>query len=415
MIVRFKTIDIRQFLSNFVRISFLITFLYLYIYNPPFAFLPLTVSKLFYIFLFPCFALNKQLRQLFFRFFSFEFFILLVIVFYSFGIELLNGVSGNVFWGANLFMLFENFFFTFVIAYYLNEYYKKDADVLLLVVAVIAAFITLYLILNPSLNLQVKQSVLNSDEVSLRLQFRCFGIADSLTFAYAIVQGIAVVLCLEKVKNVLVCSVLFLLLCISVIFNARIGFIPILFILFYMIFIEKRGGKVLKILLVFSIFILFFLGTDSSLDYEQTIAWATSFFQEIIDTLSDKDSGMEATNMDTLLNDMVVLPDTLMGWIWGTGENIFSSPIHNSDIGYFIQLNYGGLIYCSFFVLLVFSLFFKLQQCKIEEKWFLYLFIVIILVCSYKGLFLITNSGFRMLMLLYFLYFLRTKSVRQLQ
>lgn len=407
--------NIQHTLFKFVRISFLTFFLYLYIYNPPFAFLPLTISKLSYAFFLPYLVLNKQLQQQFLRLFTFEFFILSIIILYSLGIEFMNGMSGSVFWGANLFMLFENFFFAFIIANYLNKNYAQNADILLFAVTVIAASITFFLILNPTLNFYIKQSVLKLDDVAVKLEFRCFGIADSFTFAYAIVQGIAVALCLEKIRNILVCSILFILLCISVMFNARIGFVPIIFILFYMIFMERKGRKVLQIFFFFSILILFFLGTDLVGDYEQTIDWAISFFQEISDVILSDDVGMESTNMDTLLNDMVVLPDTFMGWIWGTGENIFSSPIRNSDIGYFIQLNYGGLTYCFFFALLVFSLFLKIQRYRIEEKWFPYLFIVVILACSYKGLFLITNSGFRILMILYFLYFLRARTVRQLQ
>lgn len=415
MVIYLKNISIWQYLFKYIETLVVLVFLYLFIYNPPFAFFPLTPLKVFYIFLLPCFFLNKRIMRLFFSFFSVEFLLLVVIVSYSVGIEFLNGVSENVFWSANLFMLLENFFFAFVFAYYLDKKYGKNADVLFLIITIIAAAITLYLILNPNLNLNVKQTILVLDDVALNFQFRCFGIASSLTFAYAIVQGIAIALCLERIKSALVCSILFVLLCISIMFNARIGFVPIIFILFYLIFVEKRGGKVLKILLIFSIFILFFMSTESSLDYEQTIKWATSFFQEISDTILGNDSDMGTTNMDVLFNDMIVLPDTFTEWIFGTGRSIYSSSIQNSDIGYFIQLNYGGFVYCLFFILLVISLFFKTLKYRIEEKWFSYLFIVTIIICSYKGLFLITNSGFRTLMLLYFIYFLQTKSVRQLQ
>lgn len=394
------------FLWKKIMLLLLLISLYIYIYNPPFAFLPLSASKFLYIFLFPYFILNKQIRRKFFWLFTFEFFILLVIIVYSLGTCILNAVSDRTFFYVGIFILFEHFFFAFSIAYFLNKYYKGSIDTILLTVTTLASLITLFLIMNPELNFLVKQFVLLPDETALKMDFRCFGVSESLTFAYAIVQGIAASLCLEKCKNTPLMIILFALYLISITFNARIGFMPILFLLFYMAFFEKRFSRMLKTFAILGGLIIIFLSTDMAADYEKTIEWAGDFFEEILGTLSgNKD--MTSANMDVLLNDMIVLPNSAGDWLFGTGENVFSSSIRNSDIGYLIQLNFGGLFYILLFCLLIGSLCYKYLKYVRTDRWFIFLFITSILVCSYKGLLLSSNAGFKMLMLLYFIYFIR--------
>lgn len=405
MIIHLKKIDIGCFLFKLVKISFLIFFLYLYIYNPPFAFLPLGASKLLYLFLFPYFIFNKQLLKKNLGLFTFELFILVVIIVYSFGISALNGISDRTFFYVGIFMLFEHFFFAFSIAYFLNKYYKEKVETILLIVTTIASLITVYLILNPELNLFVKQFVLLPDETALKLDFRCFGISESLTFTYAIVQGIAASLCLKKCKNTFLMLLLFILYIISIIFNARIGLVPILILLFYVVFIEKQYSRVLTIFLVIGIFVIVFLSTDLAYNYEETIDWAAGFFREIFAVFSGNED-IDSANMDVLLNDMIVLPDSIETWIFGTGENIYRSSIRNSDIGYIIQLNFGGIFYILLFFLLIASLCHKYIKYVGTERWFAYFFVMSILLCSFKGLLLSSNSGFKMLMLLYFVYFI---------
>ena len=399
--------NIMKFIFRLVKSFLVVVILYLYIYNPPFTFLPISASKLLYIILLPYFLFNRQISKTYFTFFSKETLLLGFIISYSFIVELLNSIPNRVYSYANLYMLFENFFFAFSIAYFLFKHYKNSIDNVLLTVTGIAALITLYLIINPEINLIVRQFVLQTDDVALKMMHRSFGISDSLTFAYAIVQGIAAAICFTKIKNIFWSSLLFLLYLVSAAFNARIGMLPIFAILFYMLFVEKKYSKVLGSITCLLVLLLFFLNTKLAVDYEDTLEWITDFFTEISSLIMGTETASNS-NMDILLNDMVVLPRTFGEWILGSGIDLYTSPVRNSDVGYFIQLNYGGLFYILLFALLVLFLFHKLLKYKVPEKWFTFLFIVVILTCSYKGLFLVTNPGFRMLMLLYFCYFLRT-------
>lgn len=410
MMLLLKKNNIFKLLLKLGALLFVVIVLYLYIYNPPFLFLPISASKLLYCIFLPYFILNKQIRRGYFSFFSVETFLLIVIIGYSFCVEFLNSASNRIYSSANLFMLFENFFFAFSIAYFLLKHYKNSVEVILLFVTAIAAFITIYLIINPDINLLVRQFILHTDDVAQQMLFRSFGIAESLTFAYAIVQGIAVALCLEYSKNGFLSCFLFILYLISAAFNARIGLIPILGILFYMLAVERKIAKVVSPLVLLAVLLFFVFGMGFAEDYERTIEWVFDFFEEIFMSITGT-KATSNTNMDILLNDMVVVPQTLGEWIFGTGKDLYRSSVRNSDIGYFIQLNYGGLLYVFFFILLILSLSNKLLKYK-TEKWFAFLFVMTILTCSFKGLFLVTNPGFRMLMLLYFVYFMRVTLFR---
>ena len=102
------------------------------------------------------------------------------------------------------------------------------------------------------------------------------------------------------------------------------------------------------------------------------------------------------------LGDMYVYPNTVAGWLWGTGINVFSlSNGNNSDIGYSIQLMYGGISY----LILIFGwLLAVVVSCWriIPKKYMLIiLFIAIFLLFfNYKGSVFASNCIIRVFMLL---------------
>ena len=96
---------------------------------------------------------------------------------------------------------------------------------------------------------------------------------------------------------------------------------------------------------------------------------------------------------------MLVLPESTSHWLFGSGQNIFSAPIgRRSDVGYCIQLNYGGITYCFLLFCFVFSIYHKCMN-KIQPV-FLFTMILSTLLMNYKGTFFAHNSAFSLTVLL---------------
>src|SRR5690606_20287970 len=100
-------------------------------------------------------------------------------------------------------------------------------------VGTIASLFTFILIAFPDINLFVKQNVVASDDTTVFAYARNFGISEGLTFAYGTVQGLifAITLYYARVNWTYYLLVPFLFL--SILFNARIGFVPVIFAIFF--------------------------------------------------------------------------------------------------------------------------------------------------------------------------------------
>ena len=95
---------------------------------------------------------------------------------------------------------------------------------------------------------------------------------------------------------------------------------------------------------------------------------------------------------------MIVLPSSIDEWLIGSGKNIFSDAHNNSDIGYFILLNYGGIFYLIMWISFCIYMFRRLY--KLNNGIALILFISLVYL-NYKGDFFIVNSGSRFFFLIY--------------
>lgn len=117
-------------------------------------------------------------------------------------------------------------------------------------------------------------------------------------------------------------------------------------------------------------------------EYKQTLEWAFDFIIEITSFMTNE--SLNKTGNTDILKTMIVLPENTWDWILGSGKNLFTAQ-NNSDIGYIIQLNYGGIYFITLIFCLVISLYLKLYvfQCK---RWFILLFIGTILICNIKGI-----------------------------
>jgi hypothetical protein len=298
-----------------------------------------------------------------------------------------------------------------IICGFLSDNLKIRVDVFLLYIAVISSLIGIILIFSPELHSFVKESILVTRERVFNLDFRGFAISSDIFFSYAVAQGIALAFCLYYLgkRDSKMSYLWFLCLITSVFFNARIGFVPILVYILYILCIERSP----KYILINGIIITLSLCIITSLffiTHEPTVTWVLSAFDETSAVLVDGDVGVHP-HYDALFDSMIILPDTPFSLFFGTGKDLFyDSCGKHSDCGYIIQLNYGGLFFLLLLFLLVSHMFFRLKKNNSNNKWFTYVFVGTILLCNWKGYFISTNVGFRYLSILYFYYVIVEKN-----
>lgn len=394
----------KRTLRNIVMYSLMLLVVYLFVFNPPFQMLPVSPSKILYVFLLPVFLL-KYMGRFFYRF-STEVKIFFGIIMYSFIVMLISSSDAD-YAQTNVFLLFESLFNAFTLAYLLVHYFDTKAESVFLWCSIIGALVSVFLIVSPGINDYVRNSLLvpERDLEASFFSFRSFGISESLLFTYPVSLGIASCICLEYAKEKMLYYFLLPILLVAILFNARTGLVPLLVYMGYRIVISHDFSFIFRIigLLIVGILILYYSGILE--EYEATILWIVDGFTEILNMLSGKE-GDKVGNVD-VLGTMVIFPKTIFGFIFGTGKDVYmASSVGHSDIGYILQIYYGGLINLLLLFSFIFSIYRKLKRRNTQHRWFNYVFLGTVLLCNVKGYFITTNSGMRTLMLLAFIYLL---------
>lgn len=392
-----------------LRNLLMIILTYLFIFNPPFAFMPVSVLKILYVLVLP-FLFIKSFRRSFYRSFQKPILCMLLLIFYSFFIKFIFSSKAN-FATANLFILVESFFMAYVLARFYVRFYKEKAELWLLGVLLIAALISFYLILHPDFNLYVRETLLITSDLdnTKDLLFRSFGIADSLIFTYPVVLGLGVCIALKQAElNKWFYLVAFLFL-IVIFFNARLGIVPIVLFYLYQIVKKRRFLKIVGQLSLLVVLFMVIASSDLAKEYEQTIAWVTDGFTEISNLLLGEEN--EKTGNTDVLKTMFFFPDDIVGWLLGTGKDVFLAS-RNSDIGYILQLHYGGIPYVLLCFLVPFSFYRLASKRNHSNPWFNFVFIGTFIGCSIKGYIFFTNPATRIFFLLLFVYVLLDRQQR---
>lgn len=378
--------------------SFLVL-LYIFIYNPSFSFLPVSPLELLLVPALLFIGLCNNWAKLLYTF-KYELSAFALILIFNLLREL--GSGGNIFFRANIFLLLQSIIFPYCIILLYSQL-KNHNNLLkdIIVVGSIASFITLLMIFVPSLADTVRYKLLETDDFTELVSFRSFGISDGLTFGYGIAQGIIFALAMYYSKQNLKYLPLLIFLLISVLFNARIGLFPIALSLVYFLILEFNIKLLLIILGVGTFVYLMIFCTDFFSDYARTIEWAFDFFTQSSDFVSGNAASSDSNTFNTLFSDMAILPHNLREWIIGTGENVFVSPTANSDIGYIIQLYYGGISYILLFTLLIGGMMTRLRFLYKKNKWLIIILLVTLIVTNLKGLTISMIPSFRLIMLIY--------------
>lgn len=385
-----------------IKHTTIIILVYMYIYSPPLTLFPFGLIKLILpLVYFVLFFSRKQRKVL--LLFKNELVILIVILFYSFFISGLNFNFEFPFVYQNFGLLFEAFPIAVFLAVYIIDVDKKNINTLLntvFYVGLIASVISCYLIVNPEANYQMNNEILRSSSWIKEVKYRGFGFASMLSFAYGISQGIICAITIyflsqeKKIFKKLFLVLAIIIFLISIFVNARIGIFPVFIIIFYFIIIKRK----FKLSLFIAIFVFALTQINYESDYVdvKTIKYALDFFSETDNLIS----GSNEKTTYNILFDMIIFPSNIKDLIFGSGYSIFGIFNKSSDIGYILQIWFGGLIYLSLLLSLVVLMAKKIVKIK-NYKWFFYLFLGTILVCNIKGYFISNNSAFRILILIY--------------
>lgn len=397
--------------QSFFTIKYLLFLglLYVFIYNPPLAVLPFTPKYFLYAIIPFILVFKNKLFMQFLGKVKYIFLLLCLIIIYSFFRELFQ--LEIVFLPLQISLLIEILILPicFIILY---KQIKPEGDFLneLILLGTIASVITVILILNPSLNDFIKFSVLRTTEYTEFVAGRAFGFSEGLTFSYGTVQGLILAIILFKAGKKSLYYFLVPLFFVSVLFNSRTGFTPVVVALFLSVLVNFKIKKILIFAIIFFAFSYLYNSTTLFEEYKKTIEWGLDFFVQSSEFLSNKSS--DTNTFSTLFNDMAIYPNTIAEWIFGTGENIFINPLQSSDVGYIIQLYYGGLFYLFLIFLLIFAIVKDIKNVFGIYRNLFAVIIVCIILFNVKGN-LFTPVGILRLIMILYIYMITTNSYRK--
>ncbi|HEY9001045.1 MAG TPA: hypothetical protein VIM89_06820 [Mucilaginibacter sp.] len=409
-------------LGKYVKSGILIFAVYIYIFNPPvkglpnliWLLLPIIWGYLLY------YSLVGKLLYLFKN----EIILIILITLFTVlrDIDWTNGTSSKNFLYINGTLLIEAIPFSFFIADICSRHLKLPEKAtsderlinIILWTCFSAAFITVMLLVNPSLNNIMNNKILAASEYQQDNLLRGFGFASTLFYSYGLVQGTAAAIILLKMseakKHFIIYFITLVFLLISILVNARIGMVPVIVMVIYLIFIRKKVKMFLYASGILGVILVVFLSSSFAEKYQKIIDWAFSFFTQTFGFVS---GGKSKTGPDTfgVLTNMVVLPDNAPDWIIGSGADLFlhgqtSGTVTHSDIGFIRQLYYGGIAYLTLLMTLVSVMAVRLYNLQ-KHRWFFILFVFTVIVANIKSNFINNHSAFRLFLLIYmgFIYY----------
>lgn len=289
-------------------------------------------------------------------------------------------------------MLFSNYWYKWGLSF-------SNYITYVLLVSALASIITTACIVIPSFGYYVRFTLqeVGSTDFLLENYYRGYGISDSLVSAYGYIQGacFAIGYKYRKANRWFLYFMPFVF--VSVFINARTGAIVAAIGIIIELYQNHNYKTVLSTLFVAALFVgltPYFMKFYNFSD--ETLIFFNDFIEQIDGTRED--SAISA------LNDGFKWPRDIFEWILGRGEDIFYlSSGMRSDIGYSIQLNYGGVVY----ILILFCLWRKLvkNMLLVDFDRFIPFFILsTILVLNYKCNMMVNNGYLRFVLLAYFMF-----------
>lgn len=289
--------------------------------------------------------------------------------------------------------------FVFLAIFQMLQFTEKQFITAMLIFGCACALFSVLCIINPTLDSYIREVLVMNNEYLVTHLYRGFGLSNSLTYAYGISLGIILATGIYYINDNKWFIFMIPFVFISIILNARTGII-IAAAGFASYFLIKRKvssyivGSIVLIALIFSL--------SKILSSSYLSEGSLVFLEDFEDAITGYAKGEDAGSI-SVLRSQWQWPSDLSGWLVGRGINIFyDSSRGHSDIGYFIQLNYGGLVYIALLLCLVY----RVAKFFFENKksFFGLFFILTFIIANYKGQFLLASGCFRLYILIMVFY-----------
>jgi len=251
----------------------------------------------------------------------------------------------------------------------------------------------------------------NSSLTDIIWDFRGFTIAEGASFAYGVVQGLILSICLLLMLKNLKYFIPILFLFISIIFNARTGLVPVF--IFIIILLINKQIKLKQILLtMILIFVIGYIVRYSifAQQNETSLIWALSIFT---DTQNFVKGNENSGNYSVLFNQFLFFPSDFLGLIFGKGVDVFGAGDRASDVGYVIQIFKGGILYLTLMLIFLWKLFIRNFK-NASNKFLPILFFITIIIVNIKGNAFFLSSSFFRLFTFYYVYSILTSEMNLL-
>lgn len=383
-------------MKKYLLYFFCVITVYLYIFAPPFRIISFGVDKVFIVISFIYITYVKEWGRMLYKF-KYEFLFLLAIFSWSTFTTLVHNTSTSLII-YDFLLLIEVIPCSYALFLFLGERKRFKIDKIIIDCAVLGALVTFYLILNPHYAFLLKSEILKYPEHLVNtFIYRGYGLSDGLLFSYPVIQGFCLAFILLGFYKHKIYYFFSIFLLIAIVSNARSGFFPVFVSLFLLLLYNSK--RFLKIAIsVVALGLLTFSSFEIFLEKNEMLKTSFDWGMTTFDIIGDFFSGKETENFDTLLINMIIWPNSIFSWVIGSGEYLFTGFPKTTDIGYLLRLNFGGIIYLSFFVLLCIYMAKRLYD--VNKQMALLLFFSL-LYLNFKGDFFIVNPGSRFFLLIY--------------
>lgn len=392
-------------MSKSFKYLLFVILLYLYLFNPVMTITNgIGLGKLLYLLIPLCVFSYKTDFLSICRSFKKEMRLFLVIFIYTIFRFLIGGES--VFVYTHFILIIELFLvpFALITVFENNGFKTEDYEKLFVNTACLATIITCLCFFIPSIGDFVKYKLLILNEDKNIWDYRGYGIAEGLTSTYGYILGIAFPYTLRQAMKNRIYFLFLPFILLSVLINARTGFIVA--VVCSVFIIKKKNIPRLILLVPILLGIFYYLGNYFIVNYstDRMSYFITDFFDEIDAMFKGDEATYDDTTLSALTGRMWILPDTFDEWIFGKGYSLFGK---GSDVGYIIQLGYGGLVYIFLLSLLLIRVI--KQSWMNLDPFYVNSFIAMFLILNLKSNYIPGSHTFQLMMLLYYVYIHKQK------
>lgn len=403
-------------ITKFVYTIIVLGLLYIYLHNPIMS-NGFGSCKILYIFAILYIGFNVHRFSKYISLFKKELVLLLILIVYSAFEFLSTGEPNTV--RLHIVGLMEYFVLPFFLICCIKAYDSENRGSFIkymLIIGCVGAIITTACVSSSSVNeyirLSFNKAVLDStDDYRANTMYRGFGISEALTYSYGIIQGMFFVIALFYLKQnrwVLPITIFILL---SAVLNARTGIVVAAAgLILYFIYSKKNS----TFLVVVSLFILVLFNISWILDLvgvgSQTLDWLSLFMNEA-DSIFTNASLTASDTTSYMFKDMLIFPRNMTEWLVGCGYDVYWQTGRRSDLGWIIQLNFGGIPYLLLELTLLCYMYKRLK--KRGFKNIAMFFAIAFIISNTKGPVLPNSGIFRFIMLFYIYYIMYSKEMRE--